>query len=158
MRAGNRGGVRHKGDKRDRFGGVRLLGLRAPLAEGAQTTIGVKNHFALKALEEGTASGGHMARLAHALNMSLVLCELNIGPQYLTRVQAAQSALVACAERSRTAGYWHVHGAEREAIRSGFEIHDAQLARASLTEIAAAEDEIHRRAVRGDVIAAPSVS
>lgn len=158
MRAGNRGGVRHKGDRRDRLGGIRLLGLRAPLAEGAQTTIGVRNHFALKALEEGMASDQHMARLAHALNIGLVLSELDIGREYLTQVQAAQRALVTCAERSRTAGYWHVDDAEREAIRTGLVVHDAQLGLASLTEIAAAEDEIRRRKVRGDVIEAKSTA
>jgi hypothetical protein len=152
VKAGNRGGGRHKRGRGDGFGGVRLLGLRAPFDAGAQTTIGLKNHFALKALRDGRGNDDAMARLGHALNVGLVLCELDVGAEYLPLMHSAQNALVVCATRSNAAGRWQVRDTEFKAICLGLEVHDAQLERASLEEVAAAEREISRRVACGDVI------
>jgi hypothetical protein len=137
VKAGNRGGGRHKRGRGDGFGGVRLLGLRAPFDAGAQTTIGLKNHFALKALRDGRGNDDAMARL---------------GAEYLPLMHSAQNALVVCATRSNAAGRWQVRDTEFKAICLGLEVHDAQLERASLEEVAAAEREISRRVACGDVI------
>ena len=158
MRAGNRDRVQCKRRRGDKLGGLRLLGLKAPMSEEAQTSIGVKNHFALKALWNGVGSHDDIVRVAHALNVGLVLCELGVGEKYLPEVQAAQNALVGIATRSRELGRWTLNEVEYRAICAGLEVHDAQLELASVKEIATAEEEIVRRASHGDVISAKGVS
>lgn len=152
MRAGNRCGAKRKSGYGDRFGGVRLLGSRAPFEGGTQTAIALKNHFALKALRDGSATDYNMARLGHALNVGLVLCELGVEGEHLATMQAAQSALLGAASRSRAAGRWTVSDGEFHAICGGLQAHDAQLERASVKEIAAAESEITRRVACGDAV------
>jgi hypothetical protein len=111
--------------------------LPVSVATDSVTTLRIKNHDALAQCCRGFANYQHIDTLIGAYNIAEALCHLDVGPEYLDEIKAANAAVKAMASRARMV----FTGPELNAVKLGMEVHEAQLDD-SRTTIAVMEEAI----------------
>lgn len=116
------------------------------LDRSQQTALGLAVHSAVDAIESSAATPQHVATVAVACNMALLLCEAGFGREFIATVKAAQAPLM----RLVTAGDGPLPVLapdEVSAVREMLDIHDAQLEHPDCTRgvVEAVLRELHRR-------------
>jgi hypothetical protein len=145
---GNR--IHHQ--RRDPTAFLRAFGSRKTLPEHDANTVALAYHLALANLWRGIGSDIDANQLAYSLNMTLVLCELGVGANFLEAAIAAQNALAVCIERSAPLRRLALDDVSYRAIGEVLRVHDVQLKTASQAELAEAREVIRLRREQGDVI------
>lgn len=106
----------------------------------------LKTHAAMTRLAQGQGTRDDWKRIAGVLNISYVLCEQGIGPEFAPALRAGQDALLEVGKRSvRNAGRFVFTGAELQTVNEALDIHDAQLENSRAIDIDRAADEVMRR-------------
>ena len=96
--------------------------------ESEYVTMHLKNMSALDSLAKGTASKREMDIVIGVINVAEALCELGVGSEYHQLVLDASSALYDVCKRSFEINDRFIcRGAELSAIKTGYEVHDAQM-------------------------------
>ena len=96
--------------------------------KSAYLTMHLKNLSALDSLAKGTANKQEIDIVIGVINVSEALCELGVGSEYHQLVLDASSALYAVCRRSFEINDRFVcRGEELSAIKTGYEVHDAQM-------------------------------
>lgn len=112
--------------------------------------------LAVDAIRVGQGNGEHVNHLALATNISLLLCEMDIGGDWIDKVREAQDALVTLTARHRRIGRYVLSGPELQRMNTLLDLHDAQLTGDTCTEgvMVRALAEIRRRVEDGNVVEA----
>lgn len=136
----------------DRSAWAHAIGMQQQLTDDQTTDLGMAVHTCIERLRTGHGIELDWHTLAAAVNVSLVLCERGIGPEYLDDIKTAQDALIEILERHRKTGRWGFHGAGYVALTHAVAIHEAQLANITHDSARAALLEVRRRVDRGEVL------
>jgi hypothetical protein len=111
--------------------------------ESEYVTMHLKNMSALDSLTKGTATRQEADIIIGVINVAEALCMLGVGSEYRQLVLDASSALYAVCKRSLELNDKFVcRGLELCAIKTGFEVHDAQLEVCTLAMLDKALDTI----------------
>ena len=124
--------------------------------KSAYLTTHLKNLSALDSLTKGVANKKEMDIIIGVINVAEALCELGAGSEYRQLVLDASSALYDVCKRSFEINDRFVcRGEELSAIKTGYEVHDAQMEVCTLAMLDEALDVIDRvlRAKKATVIA-----
>ena len=95
------------------------------------TTVQIMNHGAIEALRTGKADWDDISALVVAFNVALGLVSQGVGTEHS---QALHNALGAALSIERR-GVWVAKAAELTAVNLGMEVHDAQLAVATVEQV-----------------------
>jgi hypothetical protein len=96
--------------------------------ESEYVTMHLKNMSALDSLTKGTATRQEADIIIGVINVAEALCMLGVGSEYRQLVLDASSALYAVCKRSLELNDRFVcRGEELSAIKTGYEVHDAQM-------------------------------
>ena len=96
--------------------------------ESEYVTMHLKNMSALDSLAKGTATKREMDIVIGVINVAEALCELGVGVEYHQLVLDASSALYDVCKRSFEINDRFIcRGEQLSAIKTGYEVHDAQL-------------------------------
>ena len=95
------------------------------------TTVQIMNHGAIEALRTGKANWDDISALVVAFNVALGLTSQGIGVEHQQSLHNALGAALAIEHR----GVWVAKAAELTAVNLGMEIHDAQLAVATVEQV-----------------------
>lgn len=144
-------GFRGKG-RRDPGAWLQAIGMQQPLTQDQRDDLGLAVHLSLERVRTGNGAELDFHTLAAAVNVSLVLCERGIGPEYLPDVTAAQDALVRMLERQRKTGRWGFDGQGYTTLARAVELHEAQVGGITRDGARAAMLEVRRRVDRGEVL------
>ena len=106
----------------------------------------------------GQGEDEHMLRLAYALNMSMLLCDLKILPEDLPAVVEAQEALMIAHSHSHAMKRWVIQDAQFEIICRALSIYERQLAMASQAQVIAADCELVGLQASGEVCSPSSAA
>lgn len=142
---------RNKG-RRDPGAWLQAIGMQQPLTDDQRDVLGLAVHTCIERLRTGNGIEMDWHTLAAAVNVSLVLCERGIGPEYLDEVRAAQDALIRMLERQRKTGRWAFDGNAYTTLARAVDLHEAQLAAITRDGARAAMLEVRRRVDRGEVL------
>jgi hypothetical protein len=129
---------------------------REPLDADQLRDLGIGYHGALASMTRGTGTEDDCNTLACAANIALILCEKDLGAEYLEDVKRAQEVVVALyARRRANGGRLVLHALEIKALQALLEIHDAQLESPDCTAglLAQVCAEVRRRMAEGEVFA-----
>ena len=111
--------------------------------ESEYVTMHLKNMSALDSLTKGTATRQEADIIIGVINVAEALCMLGVGSEYRQLVLDASSALYAVCKRSLELNDRFVcRGEELSAIKTGYEVHDAQMEVATLAMLDKALDTI----------------
>jgi ActR/RegA family two-component response regulator len=111
--------------------------------ESEYVTMHLKNMSALDSLTKGTATRQEADIIIGVINVAEALCMLGVGVEYLQLVLDASSALYAVCKRSLKLNDRFVcRGEELSAIKTGYEVHNAQLEVCTLAMLDKALDTI----------------
>ena len=111
--------------------------------ESEYVTMHLKNMSALDSLTKGTATRQEADIIIGVINVAEALCMLGVGSEYRQLVLDASSALYAVCKRSLELNDRFVcRGEELSAIKTGYEVHDAQMEVATLAMLNKALDTI----------------
>lgn len=120
-----------------------------PADPGLVLMARLKNHSALKALVSGTATQADWQFVCNALNCSVVLAEaLHLCEEYLDEIKAGMLAHALCGRRAKTHGSFGYTGEQLTAVNTAIEIHDDQLAMATVKQMESAAAEVQHRLTR----------
>ena len=123
--------------------------------ESEYVTMHLKNMSALDSLAKGTANKKEIDIVIGVINVAEALCELGVGSEYHQLVLDASSALYDVCKRSFEINDRFVcKGEELSAIKTGYEVHDAQMEVTTLAMLDDALDLIDKtiRAKKAKVI------
>ena len=96
--------------------------------ESEYVTMHLKNMSALDSLAKGTANKKEIDIVIGVINVAEALCELGVGSEYHQLVLDASSAIYDVCKRSFEINDRFIcRGSELSAIKTGYEVHDAQM-------------------------------
>jgi hypothetical protein len=124
--------------------------------ESEYVTMHLKNMSALDSLAKGTANKKEIDIVIGVINVAEALCELGVGSEYHQLVLDASSALYDVCKRSFEINDRFIcRGSELSAIKTGYEVHDAQMESTTIGMLDKALDVIDKtiRAQKAKVIA-----
>jgi len=127
------------------------IAMHHPLDTAQKADLGVALRVSLEALRTGRATEQEFHTLAACINVSLVLCERDIGAEHMPAIKRAQDALLRLWSRGKASARWVADGPGLISIVDGVDLHEAQLATVSRKEAADAMREVRRRIDRGDI-------
>lgn len=136
----------------DAGAGLHAIAMQHGMADDQLRDLGMAVHTSIERLRIGHGIELDWHTLAAAVNVSLVLCERGIGPDYLGDVITAQQALMRIHERQRATGRWAFDGPAYVALARAVELHEAQLQTITRDGARAAMLEVRRRVDRGEVL------
>ena len=144
-----------KGVRLDTMTWLREGMMKATDKKSEYLTMHLKNMSALDSLAKGTANKKEMDICIGVINVAEALCELGVGSEYHQLVLDASSALYDVCKRSFEINDRFVcRGEELSAIKTGYEVHDAQMEVTTLAMLDRALDLIDKtiRAKKAKVI------
>lgn len=136
----------------DRGAWMQAIGMQQPLTQDQVDDLGLAVHLAVERLRIGQLIEGDWHTLAAAVNVSMVLCEKGVGPEYLGDIIKAQDALLRIFDRHAATGRWAFDGPAYTALTRAVEIHEAHAGAITRDGARAAMLEVRRRAARGEVL------
>lgn len=146
-------GANFKGKgRRDPGAWLQAIGMQQPLTQEQQDDLGLAVHLAIERLRIGSPVEGDWHTLAAAVNVSMVLCEKGVGPEYLPDIITAQDALLRVWKRYERTGRWAFDGPAYKVLTRAVEIHEAHAGAITRDGARAAMLEVRARARRGEVL------
>lgn len=136
----------------DRSAWSHAIAMQQQLTDDQLTDLGIAVHSSIENMRTGNGIERDWHTLAAAVNVSLILCERGIGPEYLDEVKTAMDALLHILDRHRRTGRWAFHASGYVALTRAAELHEAQLASITRDAARAAMMEVRRRVGRGEVL------
>ena len=127
---------RPKGIRMDAINYV-LSGIRPVIAHSASTDLRIRNHAAMTALTQGQATRGDIDVLISVFNTTEALALVNpkLGADWTAEIRAGQDALYDVALRGKASQKFVLTGPEMAAMNLVMDVHEAQLAQATVVEI-----------------------
>lgn len=100
-----------------------------PLAQNNDhlMTLKIKNHAAMVALVQGTATAADVSTLIAMYNVSEALHKMGVGAEFSSFVTDGRAALTDIVHRSHKIGKYTPTGSEIQTLNKLMELHDAQL-------------------------------
>lgn len=141
-----------KGSGGDRLAWQHAIGMQHGLTQDQRGDLGLAIHTGIERMRNGIGLEDDYYTFAAMANVSLILCERQIGGEHLGIVYAVQEALIAILQRQQRTGKWGFSGPEMQAINDAAQLHEQQIAAVPRVECRAALFEARRRAARGDVL------
>lgn len=117
-----------------------------------QNDLGVALRVSLEALRIGRGTEQEFHTLAAAVNVSLILCERDVGAEHIGIVYAVQEALMEIKARHARTGKWGFSGPEMQAINDAATLHEQQIASVPRVACRDALFEARRRAAQGHIL------
>ena len=136
----------------DRSAWAHAVGMQQQLTDDQRTDLGIAVHTSIERVRTGNGIELDWHTLAAAVNVSLVLCEKQVGEEWLDDVKRAQDALVEVYHHHQRTGEWAFSGGAYTAIARAVDLHEAQLASITRDGARAAMLEVRRRVERGEVL------
>lgn len=128
-----------------------LRNFHVQLNEADQTKIAISYGVSLDRMSKGEGTYYDMGNLGLMCNVSLVLCERDIGKEYEKHVVQAQLALWRAHQRHQAGKNLALDAVGLQALRLAFDLHGKQVEVAGQGQLIAAESEVARRQAGGDV-------
>lgn len=125
--------------------------LKHPMDSEETTAISIAHRIAFDALINGRGTKDDWNTIVCTLNTALVLCERGFGPEHEAIMVDALDGVFRAKLRHAKNGKWGFDGPAIQAIKAGFEVHEAQLEIAIQAEVLSALGEVARRVDSGDV-------
>lgn len=122
-----------------------------PLSEEDQRDVNIACGLSIDAIVMGKGTHEHMNCLALMCNTSLVLTEYGFGKQYEKNLIAALDALFRMQLRFKRSGVWEFDEIGREAMRTAYDVHVAQVQVAGQGDLMAAGNVVNQRVKEGNV-------
>jgi len=122
--------------------GMHAIAMQHGMADDQLLDLGMAIHTSIERMRLGMGIELDFHTLAAMVNVSLILCERGVGPEYLDDIKIAQDALIEMA----------FHGVGYTALSRAVQIHEAQLANITRDSARAAMLEVRRRVDRGEVL------
>lgn len=135
----------------DPHAGLQAIAMQHRLDDVQQADLGVALRVNLEALRTGQANETAFHTLAAAINVSLVLCERDVGAEYLPAIKLAQEGLLRLWARAKQTGRWLFDGSGWHDTAHAIDLHEAQLASVSRREASEAMREVMRRIHNGNI-------
>lgn len=132
--------------------GLHAIAMQHGMAADQLLDLGMAIHTSIERMRTGLGIEQDFHTLAAMVNVSLILCERDIGGEYLGLVQVAQDALIDALERGRRTGRWGFSGSGLQSINAAAELHEQQIAIVPRADCRDAMMECQRRMLRGDVL------
>lgn len=107
-------------------------------------TLRLQNHSSLESILKGTGSRDDVDVLIASMNMAEALAMKGLGEEYRAEITAAQDAILAMAQRGLDKSRFLFTGPEMQAMRTGMEVHDAQLDVCTVAELEQAMQLVER--------------
>lgn len=123
----------------------------APLRDEQLTDLGVAYWVSLEQLRTGDAIEEAWSCVACALNIGIVLCELEVGKEYEELFVAALDGAFRAKIRSKRTGNFRLDGDAMRDIEKAFEVHDEQMKIATRAEVTRAMNTVHDRMAAGNI-------
>lgn len=116
--------------------------------------IAVGARSALEEVRVGRGEEGGVGWVVNAANLTLLLCEVGLGREFIPQAKAAQDALVRMIDRHASSNRWVLDEPGYAACVEMLSVHDAQLESEDLTDtmLMQALVECERRQKAGDVL------
>jgi hypothetical protein len=102
-----------------------------PLARSVIDDLALQHHITLRLLGGEEANDVDFANMGQLVYLSMFLAEAGPWEMNPALFEAAQSAIVSCAERAKLTGRYRANNEEYKAFAAILTLHDAQLARCS---------------------------
>jgi hypothetical protein len=128
-----------------------LRNYHVQLNESDRQKIAISYGISLDRLCKGEGSYEDMGNLGLMCNVSIVLCERDIGKEYEQDVVQAQLALWRAHQRKEGGKNLGLDAVGLQALRFAFDLHGKQVEVAGQGQLIAAESEVARRMAAGDV-------
>lgn len=124
-----------------------LSGMKPVVEHSGATTMRIRNHAAMTALTRGQATRSDIDALISAFNITEALARVNpkLGADWMAEIRAGQDALYEVAVRGRGTQKFVLTGPEMAAMNLVMDVHEAQLAQATVLEIERATDMVLHR-------------
>jgi hypothetical protein len=120
-----------------------------PASVDAQTKLKLGYHWSMTNLTKGDGTTHDWQTVSDALNVAMVLCEMDYGKDYLPELEVAMYSMLDMRDRYRATGRLLFKGQEMQAVNLGLELHDEQIAIAPLGVMENALNEVKRRLAKG---------
>jgi hypothetical protein len=151
--------MRKRGNRiKSRPSGTMPFAALRPLPAAERTRVGLQHHEAFENVLHGRGSDRDMGIIAEALNVATALAENGIGTEGLTLFETAQHRTVETCVQSRKLGRWSVDESTKNVIADALNLHDEQLAIATLRDLKLAFAKIRNLKQAGAFINAPAVT
>lgn len=131
--------------------GLQAIAMQHRLDAEQQADMGVALRVNLEALRTGQADETAFHTIAAAINVSLVLCERDVGADYLPAIKRAQDGMLRLWTRAKQTGRWVFDGSGWHDTAHAIDLHEAQLAVVSRKSASAAMREVMRRIHNGNI-------
>lgn len=123
-----------------------------PASVDAQTKLKLGYHWSMANLTKGDGTTHDWQTVSDALNVALVLCEMDYGKEYLPELDTAMFSMLDLRDRYRATGRMLFKGTEMQAVNLGLELHDEQIALAPIATMEKALQEVERRLTKGNFL------
>jgi hypothetical protein len=123
-----------------------------PLPAADRVRVGLEHHTAFDSLLQGRGSDRDMGVIAEALNVATALAEDGVGFEGLALFESAQRLTVETCVRSREMGHWEFGDGAKKVIADALNLHDEQLAIATLRDLKQAFAKIRKLKQKGAFI------
>lgn len=134
----------------DPCAGLQAIAMQHRLDPVQQSDLGVALRVNLEALRTGRADEAAFHTIAAAINVSMVLCERDVGADYLPAIKRAQEGLLRLWTRAKQTGRWVFDGSGWHDTAHAIDLHEAQLAVVSRKAASEAMREVMRRIHQGN--------
>lgn len=116
-----------------------------PLASSDKLRLGIINHGSMQRLVTGKADREDWQNICTLLNVCVVMAEQGIGEEFISDIKNAMLAHATCGKRLVKHGKLGYTGEELNLVNTAIEIHDQQLALATVQQMELAHKEVYKR-------------
>lgn len=110
-----------------------------------QSNVLIAYWQAIEAMVHGYACEAHFDTLVYAVNLAVLLAEDDCGEQDADILGDAMAGIRRTKERYLTTGKFGLDGDALMAVRAAYGLHEAQVRSATLGQLSASIEEMHRR-------------
>lgn len=138
--------------QRDPEAWIRAVSMQHGMTRDQLDDLGKAIHTGILRMRNGLGLEEDFWTFAAMANVSLILCERDVGAEHIGIVYAVQEALMEIKARHQRTGKWGFSGPEMQAISDGATLHEQQIASVPRVACRDALLEARRRAAQGHVL------
>lgn len=129
-----------------------VIGGIKPASEDIRTKCKILSHSAMLALTQGRGTKDDWEKVAEAVNVGLVLCEMGYGLEFKQDLIDAQIAMTLLRDRYRETGKLIFRPEDMVAVNEALSLHDQQIDLASVFDVAKAAVTVERSLSIGNYV------